>query len=135
MQLSAKALLRPFASTVVPDADVANDPPGTDDLLDHDSDISDLIDDEEDQDEDEGNGNNEGDNEDDDEEEDAFQTLDDKEREQLIGDTAAVRTTLDKVCSIVTIFSLAPVLTSGFKGSKTLLCHYSLHYDHSSGLA
>jgi hypothetical protein len=110
MQLSAKALLRPFTSTIVPDAHAANDSTEANNLPDDDSDIPDLIDDEEDQDEDEGDGSNMGDNEDDDEDshddedEDTFETLSDEEREQLINDTAAVRTTLDKVRVIVTIF-------------------------------
>jgi hypothetical protein len=142
MQLSAKTLLCPFTSTVqvVSDADAANDSAEADNLQDHDSDTPDLIDDEEDRDEDdrdedEGNGNNEGENNDSDDEEDVFETLSDMERKQLIDDMAAVRTTLDKVCFIVIIFSLAPVLTTGFEGSKTLLCHYPLHYNCSSGLA
>jgi hypothetical protein len=62
MQLSAKALLRPFTST--PDAHAANDSTEANNLPDDDSDIPDLIDDEEDQDKDEGDGNNVGDNED-----------------------------------------------------------------------
>jgi hypothetical protein len=109
IQLSAKALLCPFTSTIVSDA---HDSTEANNLPDDDSDIPDLIDDEEDQDEDEGDGSNVGDNEDDDEDEDGddddddntFETLSDEEREQLINDTAAVRTTLDKVCAIVTIF-------------------------------
>ena len=135
MQLSAKALLRPFTSTAVPDpdADTTNDPPQaeTDNMPDHDSDIPD----DRDQDEDEGSGNDGGDNEDDEDDEDTFETLTAEEREQLLGDTATVRATLDKVCS--TTFSLAHhgLLTTGFKGSKTLLCNYSLHYNHSSRMA
>jgi hypothetical protein len=35
---------------------------------------------------------------------DTFETLSDEEHEQLINDMAAVRTTLDKVCAIITIF-------------------------------
>jgi hypothetical protein len=106
MQLSAKALLRPFTLTIVPDAHAANDSTEANNLPDNDSDIPNLIDDEEDQDEDEGDGSNMGDNEDgdDDKDEDTFETLSDEEREQLINDTAAVRTTLDKVRVIVTIF-------------------------------
>ena len=110
MQLSAKALLHPFTSTIVPDAHAANDSTEADNLPDDDSDIPDLIDDEEDQDEDEGDGNNVGDNDDDDNNNNnnnnnnnTFETLSDKEHEQLIDDTAAVHTTLDKVCSIIKI--------------------------------
>lgn len=101
MQLSAKALIKPFdATTLAPDAD-GNDP--TEDMPTSDEDAVDLDFD------DEGEGVDEDPSEDDDEQdceeehdENPLAELDDDARGQLLEDTAAVRTALNKVrCDIM----------------------------------
>jgi hypothetical protein len=96
IQLSAKALLKPFhsAGSVEADNEIKYDDDGMPALQ--------AVDDEEEEDEDE-----EGDpglNDDGEEEEDPLGALDDNEREQLINDTEAVRTTLNKVCLSASVF-------------------------------
>jgi hypothetical protein len=113
MQLSAKALIKPFdAMTLAPNADGSNP---TEDVPTSDEDMVDLdIDDEgEEVDEDPAEDNNERDYEEDDEE-NPLAELDDDAREQLLEDTAAIRTTLNKVrCDIMfTLLHLIYILDS-----------------------
>ena len=99
MQLSAKALLKPFNAPAPKDNDdsisVEEDPqdiemPGLENNEDDDSGV------ENDEDEDGDDAEDAGD-EDQDEEEDALDLLDEEERKNLLEDTLAVRTTLSKV--------------------------------------
>ena len=90
MQLSAKALLKPFSGAAVDkdDGDKASDD-NNDVLLD---DVSDEEEGDQHGDDDNNNNNNNN-NEDDD---DILNKLSDEEREDLLGSMAAVRATLDK---------------------------------------
>ena len=97
MQLSAKALLKPFSGpAVMDDDDLDVNAASTDDDNDLPAleDLEDDSGDENDDDDDEG-GNDEGNDKE--EEEDALEILDAEEREALLENTAVVRTTLDKV--------------------------------------
>ena len=92
MQLSAKALLKPFSASPKDDdiTEGGNDDEDTEDGIG-------LIDeggDEEQEEEDEPT-------EDEEDKEDPFEMLDEVDREQLLEDTAAVRATLNKVCIII----------------------------------
>jgi hypothetical protein len=87
MQLSAKALLRPFSNSAE-DGDATecgNDADVGAELIDEDGDY-----DEDSEGEDEGEAMN-------DDEEDPFESLDEVDREELLENTAAVRSTLNKV--------------------------------------
>jgi len=104
LQLSAKALLKPFSGPTVTDnddldvnagsSDDDNDLPALEDLENNDEEI--------DNDGNEGS-NNEGNDE---EEEDELEILDDEEREALLENMAVVQTTLDKVSQNCLFFFL-----------------------------
>jgi len=95
LQLSTKALLKPFSGPTVTDNDDLDGNAGSSDDDDDLPALEDLEDDDEeiDDDGDEG-GNDERNNK---EEEDELEILDDEEREALLENTAVVRTTLDKL--------------------------------------
>jgi hypothetical protein len=85
MQLSARSLLKPFSTTIDDadaDADADSDlaPPALEEISDEDEASAD------------NNNNNR------EEEDDALEALSAEEKEALFDNTAAVRTTLDKVC-------------------------------------
>jgi len=90
MQLSAKALLKPFsASPKDTDATDGNsDEDGEGGVEPFDEDGDDDVEEDEPTDDEE-------------EEEDPFETLDEEDRERLLEDTAAVRATLNKVLTAV----------------------------------
>ena len=88
LQLSAKALLKPFYSAGLLDTDIDSD----DGIL-----VLQAADDEEEENEDE-NEDGMDDDKDKEEEEDPFTILDNNKREILIQNTEAVHTTLMKVC-------------------------------------
>jgi hypothetical protein len=106
MQLSAKALLKPFSGPVVTDnddldvnaasSDDDDDLPALEDLEDYDRD-------ENNNDNDEGSNNKGNDKK---EEEDALEILDAEEREALLKNMAIVRTTLDKVSQYLSFLVL-----------------------------
>ena len=94
MQLSAKALLKPFSGPVITnneDLDVNTASSDDDDDLPA---LEDLEDDNGDEDDNNEGCNDEGNEE---EEEDVLEILDAEEREALLENTAVVRMTLDKV--------------------------------------
>ena len=95
MQLSAKALLKPFSGPAVTDDDDLDVNTASSD----DDDDLPALEDLEDDNGDESDDNNEGgdDEGNDEEEEDVLEILDAEEREALLENTAVVRTTLDKV--------------------------------------
>jgi hypothetical protein len=97
MQLSAKALLKPFSASLK-DNDTTE---GNDDEAENDLEPFDEGDDEEEEGMDEPM-----DDDDDEDEEDQFEMMDETEREQLLKDTAAVRTTLNKVCIYLSLLKL-----------------------------
>ena len=105
MQLSAKALLKPF-NTVTPSSQ--------DDNGGNDSDMPDLAP----LDEDEGDGgdnapkDDDNGNDDDDNDDDPLATLSDEEREQLMENTEAIHTTLNKVCINYFIYIVVVTLIS-----------------------
>jgi hypothetical protein len=106
MQLSAKALLKPFSGPAVTDdddLDVNAASTDDDDDLPALEDLEDDSGDENDDDNDEG-GNDEGNDKE--EEEDALEILDAEEREALLENTAVVRTTLDKVSQYLSFLVL-----------------------------
>ena len=100
MQLSAKALLRPFAcATSTAEVDSINEALDND-KMDEMPGLEDTEDDEEADDDDDDSDNDDagGNGNDDDEIDEEFDGLSPEEREQLLDNTAAVRGTLDKVC-------------------------------------
>ena len=152
MQLSVKALLRLFTSptstaspdetlTAQPDDDDLDgnddDPPTLHELNGDDGSDSDSNDD--DNDTDEEDSDNEGGlnakaSRIDAEVDGIFDGLAEEEREHLLDNTAAVRTTLDKVSSS---FYYIPVLTNlfNYQGSQTIVCDCPFYYNCTSGLA
>jgi hypothetical protein len=140
MQLSVKALIKPFdMSTALTDGD-AEEPPDADDTLDDtlSVDMGDADTDEDregvsiDADSVSDNGQDEPDEEIDDD--DSFDSLDPDARQGLLEGTAAVRTMLDKVHSYSLFHSLQRPLTS-LSGSKTFICDRSLHNDQTPRMA
>jgi len=108
MQLSAKALLWPFASMLSAEPEDANTSEGDDDGeglgIDEGGD-GDKDDEDDDGEEDTGDkGNN--DDEDDEDNGDLLNELDTEGCEALLCSTAAVHTTLDKVCELILLFRL-----------------------------
>jgi hypothetical protein len=95
IQLSAKALLKPFSSAGSTETD--NETENGDDSMPE----LQVMDDEDDEEDDP-----DVDDEDNEEEEDLLAELDDDEREELINNTEAVRTMLNKVRLNVSIISL-----------------------------
>jgi hypothetical protein len=108
MQLSAKALLQPFASMLSAEPEDANTLEGDDDGEGLGVDEGgDEDKDNEDNDGEEDTGDKGDDDEEDDEDDgDLLDELDTEEREVLLSSTAAVRTTLDKVCELILLFGL-----------------------------
>jgi hypothetical protein len=98
IQLSAKALLKPFSSagSTETDNETENGDDGMPELQ--------AMDDEDDK--EEGEDDPDADDEDKEEEEDLLTDLDDDKREELINNTEAVRTMLNKVRLNVSIISL-----------------------------
>jgi hypothetical protein len=98
IQLSAKALLKPFSSagSTETDNETENGDDGMPELQ--------AMNDEDD--EEEGEDDPDADDEDEEEEEDLLTDLDDDEREELINNTEAVCTMLNKVRLNVSIISL-----------------------------
>ena len=98
MQLSAKALLKPFSNSPKDDdtTECGND--------DEDAGVEPIDKGSDDDEEDGEGGDDPTDDDDDDDDDDPFEMLDEVDREQLLENTAAVRTTLNKVC-IVTLCS------------------------------
>lgn len=98
MQLSAKALLRPFAcATSTAEVDSINEALDNDEM-DEMPGLKGIEDDEEADNDNDNNDDAGGNGNDDDEIDEEFNGLSDEEREQLLDNTAAVRGTLDKVC-------------------------------------
>jgi hypothetical protein len=96
MQLSAKALLKPFNNLLKDD--------DTPECGNNDEDAGvEPIDEGSDDDEEDGEGGDDP-TDDDDDDDDPFEKLGEADREQLLENTAAVRATLNKVC-IVTLCS------------------------------
>lgn len=93
MQLSARALLKPFNTPAREDDDGASSGDQVDNVED---DIDDVFTDE-DSDEEDEDAVEDAEIDDYEEEEDPFEALDDESKDQLLGNTAAVRTTLSKV--------------------------------------
>jgi len=97
MQLSAQALLKPFSAAKDPrdaddaanDNDKATETPGSINSNEDEDEASSEAED--------GSGAEDKDEDEDKEEEDPLKELDDEVREQLLQDTAAVHTTLNKV--------------------------------------
>jgi hypothetical protein len=108
MQLSAKALLQPFASMLSAEPEDANTSEGDDDGeglgIDEGGD-EDKDDEDDDREEDTGDKCDD-DEEDDKDDGDLLDELDTEEREALLCSTAAVHTTLDKVCELILLFGL-----------------------------
>jgi len=98
IQLSAKALLKPFSSAG--STETENETENGDDSM---PDLQ-AMDDEDDE-EEEGEDDPDADDEDKEEEEDLLADLDDDEREELINNTEAVRMMLNKVHLNVSIIS------------------------------
>jgi hypothetical protein len=141
MQLSAKALLRPFTSTASTDPVDAADSNISDPINDNVDDdlpsLKDVEDDDEDDDEGgDGSGEDGNGEDDDDDDEDPFDGLTPEECQELVDDTAAVKTTLDKVCSFIT-YIIHIIIADCFdlQDSQTLICYYPFHDNHSSSLA
>jgi hypothetical protein len=117
LQLSAKALLKPFYSAG---------------LLENNDDVNDDIlaaqNTDEDEEGDEGDDELEMDDEDRDEDEDPVSALEDDERDSLIENTEAVRTTLMKVCTLL-FFQVFVLISVATIGSQTLLrrCPFDHH--------
>jgi hypothetical protein len=105
MQLSAKALLRPFSSTPTTDPVDATETNTSDPIHNDvdDDDVPSLEEVEDDEEEDEGHEDkdvgeeDDDDNDDDDDDEDPFDGLTSEESQELMNDTASVKTALDKV--------------------------------------
>jgi hypothetical protein len=99
MQLSAKALLKPFST---PTKDIDDSSTDDEDLK---GDLK-MIEDDEDSGSDAENNEDEDSDEDSDVDdvEDPLDVLDEEHRKKLLEDTLAVRTTLDKVCSDISTF-------------------------------
>lgn len=114
LQLSEKALLKPFYSTGSLE---------TNDEIDDGMPALQAVDDEEEG--DEGDDESEMDDEDQEEEEDPLSALNNDEREALIQNVEAVHTTLMKVCTYLIFHCFCAHITIG---SQTLLCHCS--FDH-----
>ena len=123
LQLSAKALLKPFYSARLLD---------TNDNINSDNGISVLqvADDEEEENGDE-NEDAMDDNKDKQEEEDPLTILDNDKRGILIQNTEAVCTMLMKVC----MFLLFVLLSVAALGSQTLLCRCPFHHHCPSCMA
>jgi hypothetical protein len=100
MQLSVKALIKPFdTSTALSDGD-ANEPPDGEDALSIDGGDADTNEDREgDSTDAELASDNEQDEQDGEPDDDVFDSLDPNDQQGLLEDTAAVRTMLDKVRS------------------------------------
>jgi len=140
MQLSAKALLRPFTSTASTDlVDAADsnisDPINND--LDNDlpslEDVGDDNDDDNDNEGGESSGEDGNGKDDDDDNEDPFDGLTSEECQELVDDTAAIKMTLDKVCSFIIHIIIANCFD--LQDLQTLICHYPFYNNHSSSLA
>jgi hypothetical protein len=105
MQLSAKALLRPFSSTPTTDPVDATETNTSDPIHnDVDNDLPSLEEVEDDDEDDEGcegkdvGSEDDDDDDDNDDDEDPFDGLTSEESQELVNDTASVKTALDKVC-------------------------------------
>jgi hypothetical protein len=141
MQLSAKALLRPFTSTASTDpvdaADSNISDPINNDLDDDLPSLEDVGDDDDDDDDDDEGGESSGEDgngeDDDDDDEDPFDGLTPEECQELVDDTAAVKTTLDKVRSFIIHIIIANCFD--LQDSQTLICHYPFYDNRSSSLA
>jgi hypothetical protein len=133
MQLSVKALLELFVMATEnsddQDAD-SSDMPLFEDIEEGEEGEDKHDDDTEEVDED----NNDDDNDNDNDKEDPFDKLDPEAKAQLMEDTQAVRTTLNKVCinSIYLPFLPLKVL---FPDSQAIICNCSLHHYRPSGKA
>ena len=124
MQLSVKALLRPFVVATEnsddQDADSSDMPP-SEDIEEHEQD-----DDTEEVDEDENNNDDNDDDDDDDDDNDPFDRLDPEAKAQLMEDMQAVRTTLNKV-RINGIY-LPLLLRVSFSDPQAIVCCCSLYH-------
>jgi hypothetical protein len=126
MQLSAKALLWPFASMLSAEPEDANTSEGNDEGGDEDKD-------DEDDDGEEDTGDKCDDDEEDDKDDgDLLNELDTEEHEALLCSTAAVRTTLDKVCELILLFGLT--FQYDHQGSKIILHYHPLYHHCPSSL-
>ena len=96
IQLSAKALLKPFSASPKDNNESNND----DEDLEEGPEIH-YEDPEDDRSDDNGNDEQEEEEEEEEEEEDPLDELDEEAREQLLEDTVAVRMTLNKVCIVI----------------------------------
>jgi len=103
MQLSVKALLRPFTSLATTDtlADDDDIPEDSDSMHDQSLGEDPENDDNDNDNDNDHGGETGGDEDDDDDSEDPFDGLEAQEREELMDNTAIVRTTLNKVCFTV----------------------------------
>ena len=124
LQLSAKALLKPFTATTESSDDRDSDSnetplPEDDEELEQDDDTEEVS-------EDEDNGDDDTDDDDDDEEEDPFSKLDPAAKAQLMEDTQAVSITLNKV-RINGIYLLL-LLRVSFADSQAVVCYCSLYH-------
>ncbi|KAF8892713.1 hypothetical protein BD779DRAFT_1436743, partial [Infundibulicybe gibba] len=140
MQLSVKALLKPFSTAIqgsyensgdaedsvaIPKDGVDSDSNGDD----NEQGINTKGDDDGEEEEEDEDG---GDEEDEEEEEDPLEVLDEGMHEKLLQDTAAVRTTLSKARSFVfhcideTNFQLDP---------QAIICNHQLNNNHPSSVA
>lgn len=123
MQLSVKALLKPFSSAGSVEND--NETDNSDDSMP----ALQAIDDEEDKDD------TDEDEDDEEEEEDPLDALDDEEREALMNNTEAVHTTLNKVCLFSSFIAVCCLYMLVDIGPQTLLRYCSFYYYCSPCMA
>ena len=127
MQLSAKALLKPFSALAKDADDCSND--------DDEGSLEVIFEDHEDSKSDVEDNEDGDDKEDEDEdEEDPLDVLDEEDRNKLLEDTLAVCTMLNKVCIDISSF-LSPYSHLISLDSKIIFCNHPFNYSCSSCMA
>ena len=139
MQLSAKALMKPFDTPMASANSDGSKPPDANDMFS--SELDNNNSDDSDEEDSEGGidtssvgGNDRDDGEGEDVDNDPFEALDADAQQELLEGTAAVRTTLNKVCSYPSFYHVH-ISFALLSDPKTFLCHYTLYDNYTSCMA